>query len=596
MDRNWYTRLVIVLLVAFGTLWLLVPSYYSFFVLDRADRNNLKKLDEVLPAWAPGAKYRLSLGLDLQGGIHMVMRVDTRTALMKRAERRGLQMVNWVSTKKLGELTASTDPENLLVTLTAKDPATMDAIEKELLATFEDFTKESRNGASLVLKLNDAQVDYFMNEAVDQAMLVIRKRIDKWGVAEVDVRRLGTDSIQISLPGQSDPEQAKELIGTTAQLEFRLVDENTEVFKTLYDGTPPDASSGITLVAARGADDDGSAPPAPYLEGTDREALTKYVQGKAPEGKQILLHCVESENGKSCTKYYTFLVGKDVPLTGDSLTNADASQNPQDNSVQVNFQFDAQGAADLEALTGNNVGKRMAIVLDDNVVMAPTIQEKIGGGSGRITLGRRGAVQERLKEAQMLALALKAGALPAPVTTGEIRQVGASLGDELIKKGTLAAVVGLLLVVLFMAVYYKLSGLIADVALILNGGLILGGLALFGATLTLPGIAGFVLTLGIAVDANVLINERVREELHAGKSARTAIDNGYDRAFWTIFDAHVTTLIAGFILMSTGTGPIRGFATSLIIGIIASLFTSIVVTRLLTTWVVHGRNAETVSI
>ncbi|MEW6433816.1 MAG: protein translocase subunit SecD [Myxococcota bacterium] len=596
MDRNWYTRLVIVLLVALGTLWLLVPSYYSFFVLERADRNNLKKLDEALPAWAPPAKYRLSLGLDLQGGIHMVMRVDTRTALMKRAERRGLQMANWVQTKKLGEVTSSTDPENLLVTLTAKDPATMDAIEKELVGTFEDFSKESRNGASLVLRLNDAQVDYFMNEAVEQAMLVIRKRIDKWGVAEVDVRRLGTDSIQISLPGQSDPEQAKELIGTTAQLEFRLVDENPELFKSLYDSTPPEASAGITLVSARGVDDDGSAPPTPFLVGTDREALAAYVKGKAPEGKQILLHCVEAENGKSCTKYYTFLVGKDVPLTGDSLTNADASQNPQDNSVQVNFQFDAQGAQDLEALTGNNVGKRMAIVLDDNVVMAPTIQEKISGGSGRITLGRRGAVQERLKEAQMLALALKAGALPAPVTTGEIRQVGASLGDELIKKGTLAAIVGLLLVVVFMAIYYKLSGLIADVALILNGALILGGLALFGATLTLPGIAGFVLTLGIAVDANVLINERVREELAAGKSARTAIDNGYDRAFWTIFDAHVTTLIAGFILMSTGTGPIRGFATSLIIGIIASLFTSIVVTRLITTWVVHGRNAETVSI
>ena len=196
----------------------------------------------------------------------------------------------------------------------------------------------------------------------------------------------------------------------------------------------------------------------------------------------------------------------------------------------------------------------------------------------------------------LLALALKAGALPAPVTTGEIRQVGASLGDELIRNGTLAATVGLLLVVVFMAIYYRKSGLIADVALILNGALILAGLALFGATLTLPGIAGFVLTLGIAVDANVLINERIREELALGKSARAAVDQGYDRAFWTIFDAHVTTLIAGMILMSTGTGPVRGFATSLIIGIIASLFTSIVVTRVITTYFVHGRNAQTVSV
>ncbi len=596
MDRTWYTRLVVILGVAVGTLWLLVPSYYSFFRLERADRNNIKKLEAILPGWAPPARYRLSLGLDLQGGIHMVMRVDTRTALMKRAERRGVQMVSWVESKKLGEVTASTDPENLLVTLTAKDAATMDAIEKEITATFDDFSKQSRDADKLVLKLQDTQAEYFMTEAVEQAMLVIRKRIDKWGVAEVDVRKLGTDSIQISLPGQSDPEQAKELIGTTAQLEFRLVDENPEIFRTLYEGTAPEPTAGITLVSSASANDDGSAPPLPYLEGTDREALTAYVAGKAPEGKQILLHCVENETGKSCVRYTTFLVGKDVPLTGDSLTGAEAQQNPQDNSVQVSFQFDAQGARDLETLTGNNVNKRMAIVLDDNVVMAPNIQEKIAGGSGRITLGRRGAVAERLKEAQMLALALKSGALPAPVTTGEIRQVGASLGDELIKKGTLAAILGLALVVVFMAIYYKLAGLVADVALVLNGLLILGGLSAFGATLTLPGIAGFVLTLGIAVDANVLINERIREELANGKSAKAAVDQGYDRAFWTIFDAHVTTLIAGFILMGTGTGPVRGFATTLIIGIIASLFTSIVVTRLITTYLVHGRNAQTVSI
>jgi preprotein translocase subunit SecD len=196
------------------------------------------------------------------------------------------------------------------------------------------------------------------------------------------------------------------------------------------------------------------------------------------------------------------------------------------------------------------------------------------------------------QEAKNLELVLRAGALPAPVTVGEIRQVGASLGEELVRKGSLAAIVGLALVVAFMAVYYRKSGVIADVALILNGLLILAGLALFNATLTLPGIAGFVLTLGIAVDANVLINERVREELAAGKSPRAAVDQGYDRAFWTIFDAHVTTLIAGFILLSTGTGPVRGFATSLIIGLVASLFTSIVVTRAITTYFVHWSCAQ----
>jgi preprotein translocase subunit SecD len=589
MDRSWYTRLALILGVTFGTLWLLTPSYYSFFVLPRAERNNLKKLQELLPPWSPPAKYRLSLGLDLQGGIHMVMRVDTKTALMKKAERRGLQMVSWVAQKKLGEVTVATDPEKLLVTLTAKDPATMDAIEKEVLQNYEDFSKDSRSQGSLTLKLNDANVEYAMNESVDQAMLVIRKRIDKWGVAEVDVRKLGTDSIQISLPGQSDPEQAEELIGTTAQLEFRLLDENPEIFKTMLTESPPPPGSGIALGVG---DEDQSSPPRPFLEGTDREALTAYLKDKAPAGKQILLHCVEAEKGKKCLKYYTYLVNKDVPLTGESLTSAEASRDTNTNKVQVNFTFDASGARDLEELTGKNVNKRMAIILDENVVMAPTIQERIGGGSGRITMGR----SNDLAQAQMLSLALKAGALPAPVTAGEIRQVGASLGEELIRKGTLAAVLGLALVVFFMALYYRVSGLVADVALILNAALILAGLSVFGATLTLPGIAGFVLTLGIAVDANVLINERVREELRLGKSPRAAVDQGYDRAFWTIFDAHVTTFIAGAILMFTGTGPVKGFATTLIIGIIASLFTSIVVTRHITTWLVHGRNAQTVSV
>lgn len=589
MDRTWYTRLVMILAVTFGTLWLLVPTYYSFAVLDRADRNNVKKLAEVLPPWAPPAKYRLSLGLDLQGGIHMVMRVDTKTALRTRAERRGMQMASWVSTKKLGEVTASTDMDNLTVSLTAKDPATMDAIEKDLLSTFDDFSKASRNGAELVLKMNDANADYFMNEAVDQAMLVIRKRIDKWGVAEVDVRKLGNDSIQVSLPGQQDPEQAKELIGTTAQLEFRVLDENPEVFKTMFEQTPPPASSGIVMGTT---DLDSSSPPRPYLEGTDREAMIAYLKDKSPEGKQILLHCVEADKGKKCQKYYTFMVSKVVPLTGENLTNADASRDTNSNKVQVNFQFDAQGGRDLEELTSKNVNHRMAIILDDNIMMAPTIQEKIGGGSGRITMGR----SNDLQQAQMLALALKAGALPAPVTPGEIRQVGASLGDELIRNGAFAALFGVALVVLFMAIYYRVSGLVADVALVLNGLLILAGLSAFGATLTLPGIAGFVLTLGIAVDANVLINERVREEIRMGKTARAAVDQGYDRAFWTIFDAHVTTLIAGLILMKTGTGPVQGFATTLIIGITASLFTSIVVTRLITTWLVHGRNSQTVSV
>ena len=588
MERS-YWRTAIILVVTLGAFWLLVPSVYSFFVLPREQRNDVKALQARLPkvVSAP-AHYRLSLGLDLQGGIHMVMRVDTRTALQKRTERRGVEIANYLKEKNLGDVTAESDPERLQLTLVAKDPSTMDAIEKEVLGSFKDFVKVSRSGDKLVLAPQASQLDRFRTQAVDQAMLVIRQRIDKWGVAEVDVRKLGTDAIQISLPGRQDPEQAKELVGTTAQLEFRMVDDQNPLFRELYTKEPPPQGAGITLTTTEGF---------PQLESKDREALLAYVKGKAPQDREILLECVETATTKkgSCDSYRSYLVERHAPLTGDNLSGADASFS-QYNDPEVNMTFDANGARTFSELTEKNVGKRMAIVLDDVVRSAPRINEKIPNGRARITLGGLGAKSndERLQEANTLALVLKAGALPAPVSIGEIRQVGASLGDELIKKGAYAAGLGLLLVLVFMGFYYRRSGLIADVALALNGVLILAGLALFNATLTLPGIAGFVLTLGIAVDANVLINERVREELGHGKTPRAAVDAGYDRAFWTIFDAHVTTLIAGFILFFVGTGPVRGFATALIIGIIASLFTSIVVTRAIVSPLV--RNAQRISI
>ncbi|NOJ81710.1 protein translocase subunit SecD [Myxococcus xanthus] len=590
MDRGWWWKFGLIVAVTLGSIWFLIPTYYSLVVLDRDQRNNLAVLEERMPAWAPPAKYRLNLGLDLQGGIHMVMRVDTKTALQKRTERRAQQIVNYVNDKKLGEVTADTDPEKLEVTLTAKDPGTMDAIQKEVLATFTDFKEVSRSGASLVLVQDESQANVFRTEAVDQAMLVIRRRIDKWGVAEVDVRKLGADSIQISLPGRSNAEQAKELVGTTAQLEFRMVDDsNPQFFAQLLQATPPPAGSEITLTTEGGF---------PQLQAPTREAIIEYTKDKVPENRVVLTECIANPVKKNeCTSYRSYLLDKNVPLTGESLASADANIS-QLNEPEVNISFDPAGAREFERLTEQGVGRRMAIVLDENVQTAPNINEKISGGSARITMGRMGGrtFEEWLGEAQTLALVLKAGALPAPVTVGEIRQVGASLGDELIRKGGLAAVLGLGLVILFMAIYYKASGLIADLALVLNGLLILAGLAFFNATLTLPGIAGFVLTLGVAVDANVLINERIREELGHGKSARAAVDQGYDRAFWTIFDSHVTALISAFILFFTGTGPVRGFATTLIIGLLASLFTSITVTRVIMTYFVHGRNAKIVSV
>lgn len=592
MDRTWYTRLGIIIAVTLGTLWMLVPTYYSFTKLERADRNNVQKLQEVLPFWAPPAHYRLALGLDLQGGIHLVMHVDMKTALTKRAERRASQMQSYVASKKLGEIEAPTvDPETNRVSVVVKDPATAEAIQKGLLDMFQDFTLKGRDGAKIELALDDSSLEGMTAEALDMAVLRIRERIDKWGVAEVQIAKLGVDQIQISLPGQSDPEQVKQLIGTTAQLEFRIVATDSSIFQQVYTASPPADPNLIRLVDVASSPD---SPRGPFLESENRAELLAYVADKVPAPQKVLTHCVtEAGPKRKCLKYQTYLLDN-LSVAGDLLKTAWFPGSPNNQGqYYVAFEMQPEGAKQMGELTGKNVNRQMAIILDDNVMSAPNIQSEITD-SGTITFGRMGP--EAKDYGKLLATTLQSGALPAPVTIGEIRQVGASLGDELIKKGTLAALIGLLLVVAFMAIYYRMSGLVADVALILNGALILAGLAMFKATLTLPGIAGFVLTLGIAVDANVLINERVREELASGKTARSAVDAGYDRAFWTIFDAHVTTLIAGFVLMATGTGPIRGFATTLIIGIIASLFTSIVVTRLITTYLVHGRNASTVSV
>ncbi|MCX7959332.1 MAG: protein translocase subunit SecD, partial [Deltaproteobacteria bacterium] len=296
------------------------------------------------------------------------------------------------------------------------------------------------------------------------------------------------------------------------------------------------------------------------------------------------------------TFYKTFFVQKKTVLTGEFITSADVFVDHEENRPYVGLSFDVQGAKIFEKLTGENVGRRMAIVLDNIVDSAPVIKEKIGGGHARITLGSMKSYEELLNEANDLAIVLRSGALPAPVEILEERTVGPTLGKDSIDRGIKSIVIGTLLVLLFMMVYYKLSGLIADFALALNLFLILAIMAFFEATLTLPGMAGLGLTLAMAVDANVLINERIREEIRAGKTPKAAIEVGYGRVFWTIFDANLTTLISAIILFQFGTGPIRGFAVTVTIGLIASMFTAIVVTRLIMDRIYYSHKIEKISI
>jgi preprotein translocase subunit SecD len=296
--------------------------------------------------------------------------------------------------------------------------------------------------------------------------------------------------------------------------------------------------------------------------------------------------------------YRTYLLRAKTELTGDYIADARASvdnSGPGAGKPVVVFTMSPDGGRLMDKLTSENLGRRMATVLDDKVETAPYIQGRIST-NGQITLGSARDYNAQFEEANAIALVLKAGALPAPVTIFEERTVGATLGPELVKKGTLAALVGLAAVLLFMALYYRVSGLVADVALVLNGLLVLAIMSMIGTTLTLPGIAGFVLTLGMAVDANVLINERIREEMRAGRTVKQSVQQGYDRVFWTIVDSHVTALVAAFVLMQYGSGPVQGFAVTLAIGLIASMFTAIFVTRLLVDWVVARKKLAQLSV
>ncbi len=382
----------------------------------------------------------------------------------------------------------------------------------------------------LQLVLDSKETDYIRKRAIDQALEIIRNRIDQFGVSEPEITLQGTDEILVQLPGIRDPQRAINLIGQTALLEFKLVDD----------------------------------------EGNIDEAL----KGSIPPGDVILYQrSVDPQTG--AVRKVPYLLKEKTLMTGEFIKDARVSLDSQFHEPYVSMEFTDVGAKLFEQITGANVKKRLAIILDNNVYSAPEIRERIPGGRAQIT-GRF-----TTEEANDLAVVLRSGALPAPVKILEQRMVGPSLGQDSIHKGIVSTLISAAAVVLFMIVYYKFAGVIADVALVLNIVLTLAALAIFRATLTLPGIAGLVLSVGMAVDANILIHERIKEELRFGKTVRAAIDQGYHRAFSAIIDSNLTTLISGIILYQFGTGPVKGFAVTLSIGILANIFTAVYITRVI---------------
>jgi preprotein translocase subunit SecD len=491
---------------------------------------------------------KINLGLDLQGGMHLVLEVDARKAVESTVERISQEIREMLRKDLIRNVTVDRI-EGTRISAQVKDAENIDKFQAMLDDDFRDLRKisEKRDNGTLaiVLGLTDKDSEHVEKLAVDQALETIRNRIDQFGVSEPDIVRQGENRILIQLPGIKDTERAKDLIGKTALLEFKLVD--------------------------------------------DTHSVEDALKGDVPPGDEIL-YKVEDNPATHRTVKTPFLLKKRTLLTGEYLTDARVQIDSRFNEPYVSINFDKKGARIFERITADNVNKRLAIVLDQNVYSAPVIQEKIAGGQARIT-GRFST-----DEARDLAIVLRAGALPAPVNILEERSVGPSLGADSIRKGLLSMCIGGFLVVAFMIVYYKISGLIADVALVLNIMMIGAGLAGFQATLTLPGMAGIILTIGMAVDANVIIFERVREELALGRTPRAAIDAGYNRATLTILDANVTTLIAAVVLFQFGTGPVKGFAVTLSLGVIASMFTALILSRLIFDYLLMYRQVKTLSI
>ncbi|MDY0040091.1 MAG: protein translocase subunit SecD, partial [Desulforhabdus sp.] len=476
---KWRAILVGVVIVA--ALFYLVPSLSS---------NLPEGLGKIFP------NKKINLGLDLQGGMHLILEVQADKAVEGTAERIVEDLketmrnnrIAFTSVNKVG----SWDVE-VQLPAGAKQEELRKLIDKDF-PTLEWKTAEAGAiGMTLLLAMGEHEVRNIRKLAIAQALETIRNRIDQFGVTEPDIRPEGEDRILVQLPGIKDPQRAVAIIGKTALLEFKLVAEEV--------------------------------------------APDQVKAGKMPAGVKIYpMKSLDSTTGR--TTESEIALKERTLMTGEYITNAQVSIDQQYNTPYVSLEFDPQGGRLFERITEANVKKRLAIVLDGIVYSAPVIQEKISGGRASIT----GSFS--MEEARDLAIVLRAGALPAPVVVLEERTVGPSLGQDSIHKGFLASLIGCLGVVVFMIVYYKFAGVIADFALFLNIALVLAGLAAFGATLTLPGIAGIALTIGMAVDANVLIYERIREELRLGKTPRAALDAGYERATLTILDANVTTLIA----------------------------------------------------
>ncbi|MEW6521016.1 MAG: protein translocase subunit SecD [Thermodesulfobacteriota bacterium] len=510
-----------------------------------------------MPAW--WKKYispeGLRLGLDLQGGMHLVLKVDLDKAVENSLDFAAQDLKNNLKEQHISMVqTTSADPKKVIFTLPNVDSA--GKVQKLVEDDFPnlDINIQSEEGSfpRVTLNLKEDQVDFINKNAVNQSLEIIRNRIDQFGVAEPVIVRQGKDEIIVQLPGVKDPKRALTLIGQTAQLQFKVVDD-----------------SGVNLPALISkAITDGQ-----WQDGDSREKLNLAIKRFLPNDTQVYFE-KDKDPQTGIEKKTPLLLHNQVLMTGEMVKDAQVRVGGSFNEPYVSLDLTGRGGKVFGQITSKNVNKRLAIVLDDVVRSAPVIREKILGGSAQIS----GSFT--YEEASDLAIILRVGALPAPVSIVQNLTIGASLGQDSINKGISSGLLGTALVILFMLFYYRLSGIIANAALVLNVVFLFAGLAALQATLTLPGIAGIILSIGMAVDSNIIIFERMREEFEIGKSVHSGVEAGFDKALWTIIDSHVTTLITAFALFLFGTGPIKGFAVTLSLGVSINLFTTLFCTKM----------------
>jgi preprotein translocase subunit SecD len=597
MQKHWKLRLLLALIALGVAAYFVFPSFVYFSLNEqelKEVRQNKDAFSKHVPAWS--STSHIVPGLDLQGGIHIVLGIDLEKAITDKTSRASDRLVEYakqegIDIKSLNQYGDSTELKDR-IEITISNEKDMSAFKENVVKRFSDFNFLTSSNNSVTLGLAPELIQSIRQDAVSQTITTIINRIDKMGVTEPSIARRGDDQVQIQLPGYDDPEQAKRMLGRTAQLQFQMLADDATFLKDLKD-----LPEGVKLEESGYSRPDTTAGKDIYLKFKESklDEVKRYLADKIPP-EFAVKYGTMALNTLDEPSMRTYTLERKIQLTGDDLIDAQVSMGSETNPRPgVNLSFGPAGAKIFADLTKKSVGKRMAIVLEDIVDSAPIISVPIPDGRAFISMGGARTRQEMLKDANQLALVLKSGALPAPVTFREERTVGPSLGKQSVEQVRKAFLIGAIAIALFMIFYYRYAGVVSIIAVIFNLAFVLAALSFLGATVTLPGVAAILLTIGVAVDANVIINERIREELRIGKIPRSAVNAGYRAALSAIMDANITTFIAGMVLWQFGTGPVQNFATMLMIGTVSSVITSIFVTRIFID-MVTSRGQKTLSI